>query len=138
MVSQEVAAYLATKGYGSTAAPNPTIVWNVKPDSPDAVVSVIVYGSLPDEPDQLTLTTRLEYPRIQIWVRGVKDDSDNPELVSQQIKATLMAFVGNTSLSGVLYKAFMPVSGPMKLKQDDNFRWEWVTNYQVVKAVSVT
>lgn len=138
MLGDEIATYLASKGYGTV---NTSIFYDFMPPDDGTlgqVICVMPYGGRPDEPD-LGIdggTTRLEYPRFQVIVRGVKDDNGNPKLKMEQIRKTLVAVL-NVTLSGIRYVSISALSPVNLLMRDVNQQAYWYANFEAIKVPSV-
>lgn len=134
MVLAELVTYLATQSIGTAAT---DLFYGLMPESPDACVVLYEYGGMPNEPDLGTPNTRLEFPRVQVVTRGVKNDYDGPRLKAQDV-VTALTKIANQTLSGVSYKAVQAIQPPFFLRRDDNFRVEFACNFQVTKGYSST
>ena len=135
MTLTELGTWLILQGVGTALGTD--VFTGYLPASPDVVVCLFEYGSLPVEPALGVDGTqiRYEYPRVQILTRGVKLDYAGPWAVNKSARKAMLKIQGST-LSGVYYIAAIPESGPMFLRRDDNDRVEIVSNYQVEKAES--
>lgn len=136
MLGPEIAAYLAAQGYGTV---NVNGFYNIVPADPDVLFSVLEYGGEADEPDlgKGGATTRLEFARFQVLMRGIRDDSDGPALRSLNARVTLVAVV-NQVLSGVRYLGIDCLGPPNLLERDENFRVYWTVNYRAFKVPSTS
>lgn len=134
MVLVECTTYLATQSIGTVGT---NLFYGILPDTPDACVTLFEYGGMPNEPNMGTGTTRLVFPRIQAVARGIKDDYDGPRVKIQDV-VTAFTLIANQNLSGIKYLAILALSDPFFLRRDDNFRVEFVCNFQVTKAYSAT
>lgn len=134
MLLPELATYLQSAGIGTLGT---DLFYGRVPASPDVCTVLMEYGGLPIEPDLGTPTIRLEFPRVQVLTRGLKDDYDTPRLKAQAVLVALTAIV-NQSLSGVAYKVAAALQSPFFLRRDQNDRVEIACNYQVMKAPSVS
>jgi hypothetical protein len=138
MTEAEVVTYLASQG-GGTAGVD---IWygSMLETYPDVVTLVQVTGGLPDEPDMgdeaaSGSKTRLEFPRLQILYRGIRDDYTGPRTRAESGRVAMMKIV-NTTLSGVRYLSAEPLGPPYKIRQDENFRYEFAIKVQVTKELS--
>lgn len=131
MMLPDIAEYLIAQGMESGGF---TVKYGYLPETPDNVVTMYEYLGLPDEPNLGKGTTNLEYPRVNIVVRGTANEYDIPRQKGQAIK-TAMARVVNMAIaaSGVQYKAIQHLNGPAFLRRDANFRVLFTSNYQVSK-----
>lgn len=134
MVLSDLTAYLETQGIGTRSV---NLFYGILPDTPDACVTLFEYGGAANEPDTGGTTNRVEFPRVQALCRGVKDDYDGPR---QKIQDVVVAFtrIANQVLYGVHYKAVAALQPPGKLRQDNNFRFEFTCNFEVTKGFSAT
>lgn len=132
----DIQAYLSGAGLGLTSGTN--LFRYLMPPSPDICVALDQYDSMSPEPDLGSNpgVIRAEYPLIQAVARGVPDDGDGPSAMLKAIVDKLM-LVGSssslTTLSGTRYQAIIPKQTPFFRNRDDNFRQEWVCNFQVYK-----
>lgn len=134
MVLGDLTTYLQSQGIGVAEV---DLFYGIMLETPDACVTLLEYGGLPNEPVLGGLTTNLEYPSIQVLCRGVANDYDGPRLKAQQV-VTAMALISNTLLTSAYYKAVMPKQAPFFLKRDENFRVIFACNYAVTKTYSTT
>lgn len=133
MVLKELATYLQGQGLGTMGT---NLFYGFMPPDPDICLVLYEYGGLPLEPDMGTPNPRIEYPLIQVVVRGSADeDQDAPRLKIQQA-VTALTKIGDQSLSGVQYLAVMAKQAPFFLKRDENFRFYFACNFQVMKDYS--
>lgn len=114
-----------------------TLFLGKKPERPDALVWVMEYGGMPDQPELGTGKILLEEPRLQIGARGVKGDYQGPRQLIQTARYWVTTVV-NTTLNGVAWKAILVVTPPFFLQRDTNDRVEFVMNVQALKATSAT
>lgn len=136
MILADVAEYLENQGIGTRAT---NLFYGILPESPDALVTMYEYAGMANEPKMGQGVTSLEFPRIQLVTRGVKDDYDGPKLVGLNI-VTVLAKVANMpiSSSGVRYLSISHINGPQFFRRDDNFRILFSINFQVYKDYSTT
>lgn len=138
MLLNELTDYLGFNGVGT---PGLDLFYGAMKESyPSSVILVQVYGGLGDEPSMGDpglngKTIRLEYPRVQILSRGVRDDTNGPYQRAIDARDALMR-ISNTILNGVKYLAVEPVQPPFRLRADANFREEYVFNCQITKEVT--
>lgn len=135
MVLSELTTYLAADGIGLVAATN--LFYGSLDDTPDVQVCLVEYGGLPNEPVMGGTTVRLEFPSVQVFSRGVKDDYDGPRLKIQQVVASFTK-IGDQLLSGVQYGGVMAKQPPFHLLRDQNGRHLFACNFAVQKAFSAT
>lgn len=143
MVLAELTTYLAAAGLGLVGGTN-LFYGPMKASYPDAVTLVQLYGGIAPEPnlgdDTPTLTpfgkaVRLEFPRVQVLCRGVRDDTDTPLALATSCEVALLKII-NTTLSGIYYLEVAPIQHPFRLRTDENFREEYAINFQVTKEHS--
>lgn len=138
MLGSELATFLA--GYTpSFGAVNTTLFYNDVPGDPDALISILEYSGEADEPDLGIdgTKTRYETKRFQLYVRGIRGDSNGPELICTKAKAALVTIL-NTTISGVRYVGVDCLTPPSKLMADDNLRAIWICNMRAIKAPSTS
>ena len=131
MVEDELATYLQTEGLGTCGT---NIFYGNLDDTPDAQICIRKYGGLANEPNN-DGTVRLEYPRVMVTVRGVRDDYDGPNTLIQKVVRSLTK-IGNQTVSGVFYQAALIVTPAYPLGRDENSRNVFNCNVQVIKAFS--
>lgn len=139
MLLAEIATYLASQSLGLTGGVN-LFYGKMQEEFPDDVTVIFEYGGEPDEPtlgDPPTFgkAVRLEYPRIQILCRGSRDTYDGPRITAEAIRIVLVKVV-NMTLSGVRYLSIESKEPPFRLREDENFRTEIVSNYKITKEMS--
>lgn len=135
MTLPELAAFLESEGHGTQWADTGwRIEYGVLSPEPDTVISLMLYGGMADEHAMGYGITRLEYPRVQVTVRGAKDDHDTPYIKAMDIRDSLTTLV-NTYLSGVKYLEVNAIQPPFFVRRDDNFRVEIGCNFQIIKEV---
>lgn len=136
MLGPEIAAYLASHGYGTV---NTNIFYDMFPADPSPALCVLGYGGEADEPDLGAggTTTRLEFARFQVVHRGIRGDSDGPQLQAIQARATLVAVL-NVTLSGVRYVGIDCLGPPFNQGENENQCPEWSVSYRAMKAPSTS
>lgn len=138
MLGDEVANYLVSKGFGTL---NSNVFYDFLPPDDGTIglcLVVIPYGGRPDEPD-LGInggTTRLEYPRFQVIVRGVKDDNTGPKTQMENIRKALVAVLSQT-LNGIRYVSISALTPVLPLMRDANQQVYWYCNFEAIKSPSV-
>ncbi len=135
MVLPELTAYLAAQGSLSLVQ-GTNLFYGILPDTPDILVALLEYPGKADEPNLGKGTVNLEYPRIQVVCRGIRDVYDAPRLMTQNIRTIFMAVV-NQSIGGISYKAIESIGTPA-FRRDDNFRTIVSLSYEVTKGYSTT
>lgn len=137
MLGFEIATLLATGMAGYVV--NTNLFYDMAPADPDAMLAVLPYGGLPDEPNLGTggTVTRLETVRFQLVSRGAREDSQTPQLKLLQARVILVAVL-NTTLSGVKYVGIEALSPVAHVAQDPNLRYEWSENFQAIKEPSTS
>ena len=137
MVLPELTTYLAaySPSLGLTGGTN--LFYGIMPPTPDLCVALFEYGSTPPEITVGATVIGFEDPRIQVRVRGVKDDYDTPRLLLNKIVEALVKIQEQT-LSGTQYHAVLPKQSPFMLLMDDNFRLTFACNFEVTKDWSST
>ena len=140
MTLVELGTYLIAQGIGTVMG---TDVFAGKlPPTPDVVVCLFEYASLPAEPAVGVdgTTVRYEYPRVQVVTRGVRDDYSGSNATAKKVRKALMKIQNQnlTAPGGIstYWIAAIPESGPFFLRRDNNDRVEFVVNCQAFKAVS--
>ena len=137
MVLAEIATYLAaySPSLGLTAGTN--LLYGMMPPSPDICVALHEYSSLMPEYQLGVDNINIEYPQVQVAVRGVRDEYDAPRLLINNIISALLK-IHDQSLSGVKYYAVLPKQSPFSLAPDENMRRIFICNFHVMKDWSIT
>lgn len=132
MLLGDLAEYLEAQGIGTRAT---NLFYGLLPEDPDALVTMYEYPGLPNEPNLGQATVNLEFPRVQVITRGVKDDYDTPRQKAQDV-VTALTRIANAAIvsGGVQYKAVMALNAPAFYRRDANFRVLFTTNFQVTKG----
>lgn len=130
MTEAEIATFLAASGMGTL---NTNVFYNEFPNDPDVALCVMGYGGNRDEPEGPV--TRLEFPRFQVMFRGIREDSDGPQLRALQGRTILVA-VMDQMLSGVHYASIDCLGPPFPQGKDDQFRHVWSVNFEAMKDPS--
>lgn len=133
MVLAELAAWLQADGIGTVGT---DIFYGILPDTPDAVICLHEYPGFPNDLVLGSNTINAEWPHVQVVVRGVKDDYDNPRLKIAQVVNSFTK-IGETVLSGVRYHAVMAKQAPFMVQPDGNWRNLFKVNFAVYKDPSV-
>jgi hypothetical protein len=137
VVLDEITEYLSFNGVGSMGVD--LFYGAMKESYPSSVIIVQIYGGIQDEPSLGDSTSfgraiRLEYPRIQILCRGVRDDTTGPYQRAVNARDALVR-ISNQVLKGVKYLAVEPLQPPFRLRSDENFREHYAFNCQVTKEI---
>jgi hypothetical protein len=130
MVVEELGAFLVAQGL---AVLNADLWLHVMPDEPDDAAVIIEYAG--DEPDyvQNDRKVELEYPRVQVAVRG--ELPEVTRLRAEQIYQSLM-MIDNELLSGTRYLSCLPVDTPAMLGRDESGRFMSTINFRVEKELT--
>lgn len=136
MLLDEVSSFLVAQnvftGVGTGGGATPLFTGKIMA-APDVAGFLFEYGGKSPEFDLGRGGIRLEFPRIQLVCRGVRDDYSGPRLLAQTAFIQLSAVV-NQNLSGVRYLTIDAMQTPFFLRRDDNDRIEIVCNYTVMKV----
>lgn len=134
MLGVELATLLQTASFGTIDV---NLFYNYMPPDPDVAMAVLQYPGQLDEPNlgEGGTLTRLEFPHFQLLTRGVRDDSNGPELRCVNGRKTLVAVI-NQSLSGVRYVGIEALTPPSPLMRDDDGRVYWSCNFRAIKVPS--
>lgn len=128
----EITAYLASNGHGILGT---DLFTDDMPDMPDAIAVVYEYtGSLPTWTRDDNAPA-LEYPRIQLSVRGTSYTDVQARAFA--IHATLLT-VTDMMLGNVRIDHIWPIGSGWLKSRDDRNRWLWQRNYELNCDVSVT
>ncbi len=122
--AQGVSDLLVAAGIGVFAA---TVGWGIYisklPESPDTVVEVISSGGPPSNPAWL-----LDYPRVQIIIRGAKGSYQNAYVKATEVNDILLGLASQT-LNGDRWIAINQSSGLAFMGYDDSNRPLLSLNY---------
>lgn len=99
------------------------------PESPDRAISIFeAAGPAPEE------TMAIEYPSIQIRVRGARG-GDDYQTVRAKMRAIFDLLHGGDAGLGADYVYFYAAhSGALSLGRDENLRNHMATNFRVMRA----
>lgn len=108
--------------------------------------SSLFIGQLPDVNVLTTLLTEyqgdvietlssasiaLNRPSLQVMVKGVADDYQNPRTRIVAIQ-NLLQQITNQTLGGIYFVRVRPTSSILSLGQDDRLRWSFSCNFEVI------
>jgi hypothetical protein len=119
---------LVEKGVGTFNATGSigTITIGKMPATPDACVVVSPSGGGSPDPKW-----RLDYPSVQVRVRGPKNDYVSAETKAKQVRAALLGLFSRIIPGGKLYSVTMPGDYTF-LGWDDNLRPEFSLNFRLI------
>jgi len=132
MVLDELVTYLAADGLGLVAATN--LFYGAMPATPDLVVVLYEYPGM----SSLAIgqnTISIEWPNIHVEVRGAQNDYATPRALLHSIVASFTK-IGDQTLSGTRYGGVIAKQPPFRLGQDDDNRYLFACNFQVMKDFS--
>lgn len=135
-VLDELGTYLDVQAVVVRAGAARTLYEGALPDdAPDPVMALFLSGSwqMPEH-DLGGETTRVEYPTVQMMVRG--SDFATTRTLIKDGYAALVKIGGRETLSGIAYLAVEAQQQPFVLDRDLNLRWRWVCNFRISKAAS--
>jgi len=132
MVSEEITAYLEAQGIGTRGM---NLFSDVTPEQPDNLVSVNLYTG---SPHIHTLgggagSAALERPRLQVSARNTDHDNGWDKANDALL---LLDGLNNTTLSGVSYLSIFALQPVFLIDRDQNNRWVFGFNIEVVKELS--
>ncbi len=119
-----VAAYLASAGLGALGT---SIFVNVKPATPDNLISVFGYAGSP--PERTHDTSGNARPGIQVWVRDTSAGTGRTRIESI---FNLLDGIANTSLSGTFFQEIAANQSPIPMGADANGRYEYSLNFSTI------
>jgi hypothetical protein len=130
MLVTDIADLIVTGGFGTTSN---TFKGQMPPD-PDTCVVISEYGGSgahhvfgTNAPD--------ETPRVQVRVRGAAYDYVTPR---QTIENIYQSFIvrGAFTVNNVRYQNLDAIAPPFPFDNDENKRWIFAVNFDVLKALS--
>lgn len=116
----DIALYLETNGFGTTAAPSPTIYTGYLPDTPDNCIAVYETAGRPSE------LHGIDQPNFQIVVR---DTSYSSAATTIQNIQDLLQFTTNTTINGTFYLNISNLQAPFSTGRDSDLRVIFNQNY---------
>jgi len=130
-VLDDLAVYLQdTVGTGTIGT---SLFKGLMPSTPDVCIALYEYGGRAPDTVFGAATISLEYPRIQIVVRGASHDYDGPRDRAETIYQAV-AQVGNQTVNSIRYQTITPLQSPFLLRRDANGRVEIAFNVECVKV----
>jgi hypothetical protein len=99
-------------------------------EAPDACVVIQQYEGQDPTFTMGPAVSELEHPRIQVMVRGVREDYPGAYDLSIVIRNILGAVVGTTSLSGISVLRIEPLGLPNPMGPDQVERPRFTINFQ--------
>ena len=128
----DVATFLQSASVGTVGA---TIFKGQAPAAPDAVVTLYEYGGAPPEHVGGQTAIAVEYPRIQVTVRGEPNDYAAPRALAETAYRALAA-ASNRLLGTTFYGALSPLQAPFLLRKDENDRVIVAFNIEIMKELT--
>lgn len=119
-----VAAYLASAGLGTLGT---SIFVNVKPATPDNLISVFGYAGSP--PERTHDTSGNSRPGIQVYVRDTSASTCRTRIESV---FNLLDGISDTSLSGIFFLSIQANQSPIPMGDDENGRKEFIINFSTI------
>lgn len=122
----DIAAYLATGGFGTVAT---NIFVNDMPATPDNCIAVSIYAGI--SPERTHDTSGNDRPSIQIRVRNTSAGTARTKV--EQIYNYLDG-ITNTTIGSTFFLGIDAInSGPVPMGKDGNGRTEYAWNFQTIK-----
>lgn len=137
MVVEEIADYLKALSYGS-------IFRNAIPPGSaaggsDVCIALIAYGPTRSSEGRFgSVELFREHPRVQVFVRGVPNDSLEPAQRANALYLEVGRIPVPTVIGGVRYLEVHILQPPAPLKQDENKCFRFAFNVEFYKDVSPT
>lgn len=128
-VTKDISTLLVSNSIGTFAN---DIFIGREPLTPDACVTIYVYGGASPEPAQ-----RLDYPSVQIRVRGALNGYVAAEQKMQSIKNAMISIAKQTINSSV-YVGIWQIGDTIFLKYDEKERPIFVSNWKIAVQPAVT
>jgi hypothetical protein len=130
-VYDEIAAAVVKAGLAQDASE--TADWRIRigyiQDAPNRSICIYLSGGRPPEPG-----LPVDYPNIQIRVRGNPDDAQAVINQENSIFKLLHANFESTTVGIDVVYLYAVQSAPMSLGQDENRRPSYVRNYRLMKV----
>lgn len=105
------------------------------PAKPDACMAIVEYGGREPEMVFGQASISVDYPRVQILVRGASGDYATPRAAIETAYRA-MAAAGAQLISGTRYLAMRPLQPPYLYQKDDNNRITMAFNAELQKGLS--
>lgn len=105
------------------------------PTSPDACMALSEYGGREPEMVFSQSSISVDYPRVQIMVRGARGDYATPR-AAIEVAYRAMASAGAQLISGTRYLAIRPLQPPYLYEKDENGRITFAFNAELQKGLS--
>jgi len=119
----DIALYLETQGVGTCGT---DIFAGTMPSQPNNCIVLYEYAGYPRY-----LVWNGERPGLQVRVRNTSYSAGRTKI--EEVVQTLHGVCEYTAPSGVRYLLIRAEQSPESLGQDDNGRFEWVVNFDVIK-----
>ena len=124
----DIAEELEDDGVGTVGT---NIFCGKMPDAPDICIAVSQYGGQPiDE-----VSEDMEYPGLQIIVRGAKDGYAAAMTMAEAVRQSIHG-ITDTTLTSTYYYRISANHSPAQLGFDGNDRPLFVINFSVIKEVT--
>lgn len=127
MVLDQIATYLQTAGCGTVGT---TIFYPEMPATPDDCLQLVTFPSGPQEMVLGSRVVKCEVMRLQVIRRSVNFDTGWTAI--KACEAALILVV-NTTLSTVRYLAISSGREPSPIGRDENQRWLFTADFDVMK-----
>ena len=105
------------------------------PSSPDLTIALFEYPGMKPITFFGSSAIAVEYPRVQVTVRGEVDDYETPRAIAETAYRA-MAAQGHGTLSGTRYIALEPLQSPFLIRKDEKGRPVIGFNAQITKELS--
>ncbi|MFA7121452.1 MAG: minor capsid protein [Bacilli bacterium] len=128
----DLAAYLESRGIGSTTATPPSIVTGFVPNVPDVCVILFEYAGR--APILTNDDRNLELPGLQVRTRAGRAGYSAAKTKAKAVEAALLD-VQNTELSGTRYLSIVPTGAIALLEWEKGGRPVLVQNFTVRKQM---
>jgi len=123
-VEADIAAYLATGGFGTVGT---SIFVNTMPATPDNCIAVSVYAGSP--PERTHDSSGNDNPSVQVRVRNMNAGTARTKV--EQVYNYLDG-ITNTTIGSTFYLGIFAInSGPIPMGKDENGRTEYTHNFAV-------
>lgn len=121
---------------GSTAFAGPMPPQHPVDDAPAAVAFVVYGAGRPSEQAFGAAGIKWEWPRVQVLVRGCRDDLASAEDLSEALYERLGAIAPGATVNGTTHLAVTCLQPPTFLRWDADRRPEVVFNVECHREVS--
>lgn len=127
--AKDITSYLGTSASGTGLTEATNLFYNKMPDTPDAVVSVHdTGGGAPSSSAE-----KLEYPTVQVLIRGAKMGYDTGYATAEDVKNALHKLVKQT-INSTTYISIWATTDIFFLENDSDDRPIFSINFRIYRT----